>query len=119
MKTIALALALLAAPTLLAQNGDLQPVVLDPSPDQTAYNIRLAIYQEPLLSAEGVLINVVVDQDHIATLTGVVPDAVVQVYAERRIGEISGVRWVTNNLKFNEPKFLPQEQQPQYGNTEP
>ena len=106
MKTIALALILLAAPSLPAQNWDLQPVVLDPSPDQVAYNVRLAISQESLLS-EGVYIDESVDQDYFVTLTGVVPDAVVQAFAERRISEVPGVRWVTNNLKIGELKFVP------------
>ena len=107
MKTIALAFVLLAAPPLLAQSWDLQPVVLDPSPDQVAYNVRLAITQESLLSSEGVYIDESVDQDHFVTLTGVVPDAVARAFAERRISEVPGVRWVTNNLKIGELRIVP------------
>lgn len=108
MKIMSFALLLLAAPSLVAQDSELQPVVFDPTPEQTAYNVRLAIYQEPALRAEGVAIDDSVDGDHFVILTGIVPDAGVRAFAEQRISQVPGVRWVTNNLKVGELRFAPQ-----------
>ena len=108
MKAMTLALFLLTAPSLVAQDSELQPATLDPTPQQTAWNVRLAIYQEPALRAEGAAIDDSVDEDHFVTLTGVVPDEATRVFAEQRISQVPGVRWVMNNLKVGEPRFAPQ-----------